>query len=110
MFISWSGRGLLIVPIVVVVAIVLIPFVPSSSPFLWPALTGLISGAIIYLLGRCWNIDKEALPQEDSLISLKTQYKKITHNRHKLYWIPIQYVGVGLIIIGLGFVVLGMFK
>lgn len=110
MFISWSGRGLLIVPIVVVVAIILIPFVPRSFPFAWPALTGIISGLIIYLLGCSWNVYKEPLPQEDSLVAVKTQYKKIPHNRHKLYWIPIQYIGIGLIILGFAFIVLGCVK
>lgn len=101
MFISWSGRGLLIIPIIVIVAFITIPIVPVSRSLLWPAITSLISGIIIYLLGRYWNIDKHPIPQDSSLIATETKYQKIAHNRHKLYWIPIQYIGLLLIILAI---------
>lgn len=110
MLISWSGRGLIVFPIIIVIGFVVALYVPSHSPFLWPAFTGIISGLIIYLLGNWWNIYKQPLPQEDALISTNTQYKKITHNSHRLYWIPIQYLGIALIVIGFVFILLSIIK
>ncbi|QIQ21761.1 hypothetical protein [Zophobihabitans entericus] len=99
MFISWSGRGLVIPLVVVVSAMVLIPFFSSDTSLMWIAASFLLSGIIIYFLGKKWNTHKELIPQEDSMVQTKPQYRLTPHNKHRFYWIPMQYFGIVLMVL-----------
>lgn len=111
MFIWSSGGGILTIPIAIVCGFVVLPIVPPHDPgLLWPAYTDILSGVVIYFVGRHWNTDKEPIPKNDTIVKTKTQYKRVAHNTHTLYSIPMQYIGIIFVILGIGLIILSALK
>jgi len=88
--IVWSGRGYLIVLVLIVSLFGVHAIFPEEEANYAPIFAGLLSAIFSWFAGIAWNTKNERIVSDD-----KTGEKIILKGgNHTLFWIPMQYWGV----------------
>jgi hypothetical protein len=98
--IIWKGAGLLAIVIPCAIGFVflyLFQRFDAENTRLWWALSNLISGCAVWILGKRLNTAKKIVHSD--YLTAKEQFDISTKENHSLFFIPMQFWGI---LIGLG--------
>ena len=100
--IMWRGAGILVIPIPIAIIILVESFVIRNSTWLSVGVGGAISGVLLYLFGKKFNVPPE-IPVDN--IYAKAMFEDKLKHRHSLYELPVEKWGiligaVGALVIG----------
>lgn len=93
--IVWTGRGFLIVIVLILSLFISLLTLPKDLSDYGFIISLFISALFSWFFGSKWNSNKKILTDE------KTGEKLILINKHSLFWIPMQYWGIILSLLGI---------